>query len=83
VKRECRYSDGFGGGCVSVDSGGSSPAIITVDAAVVASFAAAAFIFLKVLWRLVLRSQVGWGVGVDDVVLALFADLLSSRGCIT
>ncbi len=82
MKRECRYVDRFGGSCTSVDSE-DSPAVLAIVAAAIASAAAVASILLKMLWGLALRSQVGWGIGVDDVVLVIFAGLLSSRGCIT
>ncbi len=68
--------DRFGGGCACVD-GEDGSAVFTIIAAAIA------FASLKVLRWLVLRSQVGWEVGVDDIVLAIFASLLSSRGCIT
>jgi len=69
-----RYLDGFGSGGTGVD-GEDGPAVFTVIAA-----AAVASVLLKVLWGLLLRSQVGWGV--NDVVLACSVALLSSSECV-
>ncbi len=59
-ERKARHSDGFRGGGMSVD-GESSPAVLAVVAvtAAAANAAAVASVSLKVLWGLLLRSQVG------------------------
>ena len=73
---ESRLWNGLQSGSARV-VGEGSPAVFTGVAAAVASTTVA-----KVLWRLVSRSQVGWKVGVNDIVLAHLFILLSSRGCI-
>jgi hypothetical protein len=83
-KREVRNAYGFWGGCSSVGFG--RPAVeVALSGGVVAiaaSFAAVLSAVLKVFWWLLSMSQVGWEVvREDNVVLAHFAGLLSSRGC--
>jgi hypothetical protein len=83
-KREVRDVYGFWGGCSSVGFG--RPAVeVALGGGVVtaaASFAAVFSAVSKVFWWLLLMSQVGWEVGKeDDVILARFVALLSSRGC--
>ena len=72
-KREARYALGFRGGCPSAGR-------VVAAATVAASVAAAAVASSKVFWWSLLRSQIGWTVGVD-VFLARFAGLLSLSGC--
>ncbi len=57
--------------------GEGGPAVFTGVAAAAAGASA-----LKMFWRLVSRSQVGCEVGVDDIVLAHFLDLLSFSRCV-
>jgi hypothetical protein len=83
-KREVRSAYGFWGGCSSVGFG--RPAVeVTLDGGVVAaaaSFAAVLSAVSKVFWWSLSMSQVGWEVvRGDNVVLAHFTALLSSRGC--
>ncbi len=59
-------------------NGGDSPAVLAVVTAAVASAAAIASVSLKMLWWLAMRSQVSWEIGVDNIVLVIFAGLLSS-----
>jgi hypothetical protein len=83
-KREARNTYGFWGSCSSVGFG--RPAVeVALGGGVVAAAASSAAVLsavLKVFWRLLLMSQVGWEVvREDNVVLGHFAALLSSRGC--
>jgi len=84
AKREVRSAYGFWGGCSSVGFG--RPAVeVALGGGVVAAAASVAAVlsaFSKVFWWSLLMSQVGWEVvRGDNVVLARFAALLSSRGC--
>jgi hypothetical protein len=84
-KREMRDAYGFWDGCSGV--GFNRPAVEValgggVAAAAAASFAAVFSAVSKVLWWLLSMSQVGWEVGMkDNIILAYFVALLSSRGC--
>jgi hypothetical protein len=83
-KREVRSVYGFWGGCSSVSFG--RPAVeVALGGGVVAaaaSFAAVLLAVSKVFRWSRSMSQVGWEVvRGDNVVLACFAALLSSRGC--
>ena len=83
-KMEVRSVYGFWGGCSGVGFGGPA-----VEVALGGGVVAAAASFAAVLWAVskVFRwslsmSQVGWEVvRGDNVVLAHFVVLLSSRGC--
>jgi hypothetical protein len=83
-KKEVRGAYGLWGGASCVGFG--RPAVeVALGGGVVAAAASFAAVFLassKVFWWSLSMSQVGWEVGrKDDIVLACFVVLLSSRGC--
>ena len=79
-KMEVSRAYGFGSGCSGVGFG--RPAVEVALGGGAASFAAVFSAVSKVFWWSLSMSQVGWEVGrKDDVILAHFAALLSSRRC--